>query len=108
MDWTGVCWCNPPYSETGKWIKKAYEESLRGATVVCLPSACTDTRWYHEYAVKGEIRFLKGRVKFTRPDGDDRYNATKETMVVIFRPPFDPKQRQFEETLSGDFLVIYE
>lgn len=31
-DWDGyVCWMNPPYGgHTKEWIKKAYEESLRG------------------------------------------------------------------------------
>ena len=37
QEWRGTCWMNPPYSrELGKWVKKAYESSLDGATVVCL------------------------------------------------------------------------
>lgn len=29
--WNGSCWMNPPYGrEIGKWIKKAYEESMGG------------------------------------------------------------------------------
>jgi len=35
-----------------------------GATVVCLVPARTDTDWWHRYAIRGEIRFLKGRLKF--------------------------------------------
>ena len=35
---------NPPYGRNIKhWIKKAYEESVKGATVVCLIPARTDT-----------------------------------------------------------------
>ena len=35
--WKEVCWMNPPYNKVGKWIKKAYEESVNHhATVVCL------------------------------------------------------------------------
>jgi phage N-6-adenine-methyltransferase len=31
QDWKGICWMNPPYGrEIGVWLKKAYEESLRG------------------------------------------------------------------------------
>ncbi len=42
--WAGTCWMNPPYSqEIGKWIQKAYEESLAGTTVVCLVPARTET-----------------------------------------------------------------
>ena len=31
QEWQGVCWMNPPYGrEIGKWVRKAYETSLRG------------------------------------------------------------------------------
>src|SRR5690242_9912345 len=44
QQWTGVCWMNPPYGrEIKHWVRKAYESSLRGATVVCLIPARTDT-----------------------------------------------------------------
>lgn len=80
--WGGQCWMNPPYGrEIGKWMKKAYESSLQGATVVCLVPSRTDTRWWHDYAVKGEIRFIKGRLKF----GDSRNSAPFPSAVVIFR-----------------------
>src|SRR5439155_26774834 len=50
QDWSqDTCWMNPPYGrEIGKWIKKAYEESQRGAVVVCLLPSRTDTKWWHE------------------------------------------------------------
>lgn len=63
QEWTGVCWCNPPYGrEIGKWVKKAYESDC---TVVGLLPARTDTKWFHDYIYgKAEIRFVKGRLKF--------------------------------------------
>jgi phage N-6-adenine-methyltransferase len=76
-----VCWMNPPYGrEIGKWVKKAYEESLKGTTVVCLLPARTDTKWWHEYCMKGEIRLVKGRLKF----GDSNNSAPFPSAVVIF------------------------
>ena len=37
---------NPPYGrEISDWMKKAYQSSRKGATVVCLVPARTDTRW---------------------------------------------------------------
>lgn len=81
--WQGVCWCNPPYGrEIGKWVQKAYESSLEGATVVLLLPARTDTKWFHDYCVKGDIRFIKGRLKF---EGSQN-SAPFPSMVVIFRP----------------------
>jgi len=56
---------NPPYGNAiPKWVKKSYEESLRGALVVMLVPARTETRYWHEYCMKGEIRFIKGRIGF--------------------------------------------
>ena len=38
--WTGRCWCNPPCGKTiGLWVRKAWEASLGGATVVMLVPA---------------------------------------------------------------------
>lgn len=82
--WTGVCFMNPPYGrEIIHWMRKAYESSLRGATVVCLVPARTDTKWWHEYAMMGEIEFIRGRLKF----GDAKNSAPFPSAVVIFYPP---------------------
>ena len=84
--WHGVCWMNPPYGRTIKtWMQKAYESSLAGATVVCLVPARTDTAWWHDYAMKGEIRFLRGRLKFVSRNGKGD-SAPFPSAVVIFRP----------------------
>lgn len=81
--WEGVCWMNPPYGRAIKgWVKKAYESSLAGATVVCLLPSRTDTVWWHDYCMKGEIRFIRGRLKF----GGQKNSAPFPSAVVIFRP----------------------
>ena len=79
--WHGVCWMNPPYSQTARWMQKAYEESRRGATVVCLVPSATDTGWWHNYAILGEIRFWRGRIRFVGTRG----SAPFPSAVVIFR-----------------------
>jgi phage N-6-adenine-methyltransferase len=81
QEWIGTCWMNPPYGRViGDWVKKAYESSLNGATVVCLLPARTDTRWWHDYCMKGEIRLVRGRLKF----GDSKNSAPFPSAVVIF------------------------
>ena len=73
---------NPPYGrEIGSWMEKAYKSSLNGATVVCLIPSRTDTKWWHDYAMKGEIRFIKGRLKFNGMENP----APFPSAVVIFR-----------------------
>jgi len=84
QEWKGVCWCNPPYGRSiGTWIKKAWESSLSGATVVCLIPARTDTNWWHDCVAKAsEVRFIKGRLYFN--DGKGR--APFPSCLVIFKP----------------------
>lgn len=87
--WFGVCWMNPPYGrQIGAWMKKAYESSGGGATVVCLVPARTDTAWWHDYAMMGEIRFLRGRIKFVAREGT-KDAAPFPSAIVIFRPSKD-------------------
>lgn len=83
QEWSGVCWMNPPYGKDIKiWIKKAYEESLKGAIVVCLIPSRTDTTYWHEFIFPyaSEIRFIKGRLKF----GDSKNSAPFPSALVIF------------------------
>ncbi len=80
--WTGTCWMNPPYGPTiGAWMKKAYESAQQGATVVCLVPSRTDTKWWHEYAQHGEVRFLSGRLTF----GNAQNPAPFPNALVVFR-----------------------
>ena len=84
-DYSDSVFMNPPYGrKIGNWIKKAWEESQKGSLVVCLLPARTDTRWFHDYCIKGEIRFLKGRLYFTDQDGKNG-RAPFPSMVIIFR-----------------------
>jgi phage N-6-adenine-methyltransferase len=81
-----TCWMNPPYGwEIGLWMAKAYQESREGATVVCLVPSRTDTVWWHDYAMKGEYRLLRGRLKFVKPDGTSKDAAPFPSAIVIFR-----------------------
>ncbi len=80
--WAGTVWINPPYGkEIIKWMRKAYESARDGdATVVCLVPARTDTAWWHDYAMKGDITFIRGRLKF----GNAKNSAPFPSAVVVF------------------------
>jgi site-specific DNA-methyltransferase (adenine-specific) len=74
---------NPPYGRAiGHWMRKALLESMSGALVVCLVPSRTDTAWWHDYAVRGEIRYLRGRLKF----GGATNSAPFPSAIIIFRP----------------------
>lgn len=83
--WEGIVWMNPPYGRgIEPWVRKAYESAQAGALVVCLVPSRTDTKWWHEYCMKGEVRFVKGRLKF----GGAKENAPFPSAVVVFRGRF--------------------
>jgi phage N-6-adenine-methyltransferase len=75
------CWMNPPYGhEIEGWMEKAFQESKSGSLVVCLIPARVDTAWWWDYCRYGEIRFLRGRLRF----GDSLTSAPFPSAVVIF------------------------
>ena len=82
QDWSNeTVFCNPPYSDIKNWVEKAYNEAKRGAKVVMLIPARTDTRYFHDFIYnKHEVRFVKGRLKF----GDQKNSAPFPSMVVVF------------------------
>lgn len=83
QEWIGTCWMNPPFKNKAQWIKKAYQESVKGVTVVCLIPARTNTNWFHDYCLKyGEVRFIRGRPKFIGA----KHGLPQPLAVVIFRP----------------------
>jgi phage N-6-adenine-methyltransferase len=88
QEWDGMCWMNPLYGrEIAKWVKKAYESSLKGAVVVALLPARTDTAWFWDYVYhKAIIEFIRGRLRF----GDGKGAAPFPSMVAVWDYPLTP------------------
>lgn len=82
----GTVFCNPPYGrEIGKWVQKAYEEAQAGTKIVLLIPARTDTSYFHDFIYgKAEIRFIRGRLRFTDEDGNAAAPAPFPSMLVIY------------------------
>ena len=83
-DWQGHnVFCNPPYSEIGKWVEKCYREGCKdNTTVVLLIPSRTDTKYFHNFIYQRcELRFVKGRLKF----GEGKGSAPFPSMIAIFR-----------------------
>lgn len=84
LDWTIYenIWLNPPYSRVAEFVEKAYltaEEA--GSLVVCLVPARTDTRWWHEFALRSDaIWFVRGRLRFS----ESKNSAPFPSVVVRF------------------------
>jgi phage N-6-adenine-methyltransferase len=91
QDWgQEVVWLNPPYgNKSGSlqdWVKKSHDASTKGATVVMLIPARTNTNWFHDYCLAlGEVRFVRGRPKF----GDATHGLPQPLCYIIFRPTIE-------------------
>lgn len=92
QDWSkDVVFINPPFGrEQAAWIKKGWEEWKKGATIVFLIPARTDTKAFHQYIYnQAEIRFIKGRLVFEKPFTDvpkEKWTAAPfPSMICIFR-----------------------
>lgn len=83
-EWGLSNFVNPPYGrEIIKWIRKGFEESQKGKTVVFLVPSRTDAAWWQDYCMKSsEIRFIRGRLKFD----DQKNSAPFPSAIVIFNP----------------------
>lgn len=80
-EWEGICWMNPPYGkEIADWMAKAKEMARAGCTVVCLVPARPDTNWWWDNAIDGEIRFIRGRLKWP---GSDTMAPFPSAVVVL-------------------------
>lgn len=88
--WEGhTVFCNPPYGrQIQDWVRKCKEESRKpNTTVVMLIPARTDTAYFHDYIYKKvkEIRFIKGRLKFTTPRCCSKASSAPfPSMIIVF------------------------
>jgi len=84
IKWGKRNYINPPYGiKIVDWIKRGYEESQKGNLCVFLIPSRTDTRWWHDYIMKAdEIRFIKGRLKFS----GHKNSAPFPSCIVVFNP----------------------
>lgn len=90
-DWAGVSksiFLNPPYGVgvAASFLQKAYEESIKGATVVCLVHAVTDTIWFHDlvFGRAAEVRFIKRRLNFWR--NNKKNTSHLPHVLVVYKP----------------------
>lgn len=90
QSWAGErVWCNPPYSNIGAWVTKAWEEyKTTEGIVMLLPANRTEQVWWQDLVERWRdmphtrlsVTFLRGRMRFILP-GHDRIEPNQ-------RPPF--------------------
>ena len=57
IEWKHKTYCNPPYTNTTLWIKKAIEENKKGKTIVLLTRADFTTN-YSKLLIENNAKFF--------------------------------------------------
>ena len=91
--WAGeTCFVNPPYSRNLQkhWIKKSYDEwrDNNVTTVMLLPARPETIPWFDYVSKAAQIRFLKGRLKFS----GHANSAPFPSAIVIYSNIIYPEQ----------------
>ena len=106
VDWTGKrIWCNPPYGrEAVPFLRKMAENKTGGG--ILLIFARTDTAAWQDWIFPhtNGILFLRGRLRFHRPDGTQGETASAPSALVAYSERDFARLR--ESGLRGAFLRI--
>lgn len=107
QDWQGQrVFCNPPYGKKiTDWVEKCYKEGQKPNTlVVLLIPIRTSTLYFYKYIYHKaqEIRFIKGRLKFTDISGKTHSTAPFPSMIVIFK-----NEKKMNPAICRVFLVLF-
>jgi hypothetical protein len=100
--WYGNVWCNPPYSDIGPWVRKAWwelENGLVGTIAMLLPANRTEQPFWQEHVEpfrddprRWNLRthFLPTRVRFGHPGNRDGIGAGSPKfgcVLLVWRRP---------------------
>ena len=93
--WHGRVWCNPPFSDIGPWVEKAWSEVVRCESIsMLLPASRTEQTWWqqlveplrdnpsldYDQSIFLRTHFLPGRTRFGHPGNPEG--------VGVGSPPF--------------------
>ena len=100
-DLGGLVYVNPPYGKVIKyWIQKCVIESARGAEIIALVGARTETKWFQDWimATAQAVCFWKGRLTFIDGTGQGRKNPAFFPSAVVYWGPNTAKfLQEFED-----------
>ena len=85
-DWEKLNWCNPPFNECQKWVKRAYDEQKYGNETIMLIPVRTETAYWHNYILFNpnvSIYWLKKGHSFINPDTKKPMGIFKNALALV-------------------------
>lgn len=86
-NWEILNWCNPPFDQCDKWVKKAYLEQKKGNETVMLIPVRTETKYWHDYILFNKnvkILWLKKGPRFINPQTNEPMGIFKNALALVF------------------------
>lgn len=86
-EWLSFNWCNPPFKECAKWIKKAYEEQKKSRQTAMLLPVRTETKYWHDYILfnpKVEIKWLRKGYSFIDAATGEKCGIFKNALALVY------------------------
>ena len=102
--WKGRVWLNPPHgTDTAKWMRKIADHGFGTALVF----ARTDAPFFaaNVWSKASALYFLKGRIRFNRPDGSSAKRAAGAASMLVAYGKYDAEQLENCQ-LPGSFVRI--
>jgi phage N-6-adenine-methyltransferase len=82
-----LAWCNPPFSNIGPWVEKAWAESRKGARVAMLLPAGVGSNWWRDHVHgKAFVLLLNGRLTFA----GETQPYPKDCVLLVYGPDVAP------------------
>ena len=84
QEWNGRIWCNPPYGPPmAKWLQRLAAHPEGGMALIF---ARTETKAFfdHVWDKADAILFLKGRIRFYKPDGTLGGTAGSPSVLIAY------------------------
>lgn len=103
INWKNKVFCNAPYSNIEGWTKKMSEHN----NGISLLFARVDTKYFHKYIWKKatSIYFIKGRLKFVKPDGSINSTAGAPSVLVAYGDECDTILKNIDKTVLDGYYV---
>jgi hypothetical protein len=82
--WDGSVYCNPPYDDNARWLRKCVDyHRVTGNDVIILIFAKTETDYFQNTAHEASaINFIRRRVKFLTAEGRIQGSPTHASVLI--------------------------
>lgn len=82
--WFGSCWMNPPFGARNGIVPWLTKLAAHGDGLALVPNR-TGADWWQDYAQRADgLLFIRGKVKFLRPDGSEGESPGYGNVLMAF------------------------